>query len=126
MLDLRDKLREMQKAQIEAVAADMWPAFTNSIETNTPKAEIVHDRFHISKHLNEAVDKVRRQENKVLAKADDDRLKGTKQLWLFNPENMIGVNFGNTTVPRVSRTSFLVNMGGWEWSFLEFFFASIC
>jgi len=66
----------------------MWPAFVKSIESNASQAEIVHDRFHISKHLNEAVDKVRRQENKALAKADDDRLKGTKQLWLFNPENI--------------------------------------
>jgi len=48
----------------------------------------VHDRFHISKHLNEAVDKVRRQENKDLVKEGDERLKGTKHSWLFNPENM--------------------------------------
>ncbi len=85
---LRKNLTDKQKEQIEAVAVDMWPAFANTIETNVPQAEIVHDRFHISKHLNEAVDKVRRQENKALLKADDDRLKGTKQSWLFNPENM--------------------------------------
>jgi transposase len=85
---LWENLTDKQKDQIEAVAVDMWPAFANSIETNAPRAEIVHDRFHISKHLNEAVDKVRRQENKALMKADDDRLKGTKQSWLFNPENM--------------------------------------
>jgi len=81
-------LSDGQKQQIEAVAIDMWPAFANSVEANAQQAEIVHDRFHISKHLNEAVDKVRRSENKALQKADDDRLKGTKQLWLFNPENM--------------------------------------
>ena len=81
-------LSQEQKEQVEAVATDMWPAFVNSVENNAEQAEIVHDRFHISKHLNEAVDKVRRQENKALAKTDDDRLKGTKQLWLFNPENM--------------------------------------
>jgi transposase len=85
---LWEGLTDGQKEQIEAVAVDMWPAFANSIESNAPQAEIVHDRFHISKHLNEAVDKVRRQENKALTQADDDRLKGTKQLWLFNPENM--------------------------------------
>ena len=85
---LWNSLSDEQKGQIEAVAADMWLAYTNSIEKGVPEAEIVHDRFHISKHLNEAVDKVRRQENKALSKADDDRLKGTKQLWLFNPENM--------------------------------------
>lgn len=85
---LWESLTDKQKGQIEAVAVDMWPAFANSIESNVPQAEIVHDRFHISKHLNEAVDKVRRQENKTLVKADDDRLKGTKHSWLFNPENM--------------------------------------
>ena len=56
--------------------------------SNVPNAEIVHDRFHISKHLNEAVDKVRRQEHKALMKDGDETLKGTKQLWLYNPENM--------------------------------------
>lgn len=85
---LWENITEKQKEEIEAVAVDMWPAFANSIETNVPQAEIVHDRFHISKHLNEGVDKVRRQENKVLMKEDDERLKGTKHSWLFNPENM--------------------------------------
>jgi len=85
---LWESLTGEQKMQIEAVAVDMWPAFANTIETNVPQAEIVHDRFHISKHLNDAVDKVRRREHNVLTKADDDRLKGTKQSWLFNPENM--------------------------------------
>ncbi len=85
---LWEGLTDEQKGQVEAVAVDMWPAFANSIETNAPQAEIVHDRFHISKHLNEAVDQVRRQENKALVKQGDERLKGTKQSWLFNPENM--------------------------------------
>ncbi len=85
---LWESLTDKQKEQIEAVAVDMWPAFANSIEANVPQAEIVHDRFHISKHLNEGVDKVRRQENKTLVKDGDERLKGTKHSWLFNPENM--------------------------------------
>lgn len=77
-----------QKGQVEAVAMDMWQAFVNSATTHVEQAEIVHDRFHISKHLNEAVDKVRRQEHKALKQAGDERLKGSKQLWLFNPENL--------------------------------------
>ena len=81
-------LSEEQKEQVEAVATDMWPAFVNSIETNAQQAEVVHDRFHISKHLNEAVDQVRRQEHKTLRQAGDRRLTGSKQLWLFNPENL--------------------------------------
>jgi transposase len=62
---LWEVLSKQQKVQIQAVAVDMWPAFAHYIETNAPQAEIVHDRFHISKHLNEAVDQVRRQEHKV-------------------------------------------------------------
>lgn len=85
---LWETLPDEQKEQIAAVAVDMWPAYTNSIEANAEQAEIVHDRFHISKHLNEAVDQVRRQEHKALKQSGDERLKGSKQLWLFNPENI--------------------------------------
>lgn len=85
---LWEVLSDEQKNAIEAVAVDMWKAFTNSAQRNAPNAEIVHDRFHISKHLNEAVDKVRRQENKSLRKEGDNRLTGSKQLWLFNVENL--------------------------------------
>lgn len=77
-----------QKSNVKAVAMDMWPAFANSAGRHVPEAEIVHDRFHISKHLNEAVDKVRRQEHRALRKEGDETLTGTKQLWLFNPENL--------------------------------------
>lgn len=81
-------LETEQKQSVEAVAMDMWMAFENSATANVPQAKIVHDRFHISKHLNEAVDKVRRQEHKALMKDGDETLKGTKQLWLYNPENI--------------------------------------
>lgn len=79
---------ERQLANIEAVAIDMSQAFENSARENVPNADIVHDKFHISKHLNEAVDKVRRQEHKVFKQEGDDRLKGSKQLWLYNPDNI--------------------------------------
>lgn len=81
-------LPEDQQMKIEAVAIDMSQAFENSVRENVPHADIVHDKFHISKHLNEAVDKVRRQEHKVLKQEGDDRLKGTKQLWLYREENI--------------------------------------
>jgi transposase len=77
-----------QKGKIKAVAVDMWLAYLNSIRANVPQAAIVHDRFHVSKYLNEAVDKVRRQEHKKLKKEKKESpLTGSKQLWLFNPKN---------------------------------------
>jgi transposase len=50
--------------------------------------KIVFDKFHIAKHLGEAVDRVRRRENKTLRAAGDDRLAGTRYDWLRNPAAM--------------------------------------
>jgi transposase len=79
---------ESQRKTIKAVAIDMWMAFENAATKHASGADIVHDRFHISKHLNDAVDKVRRQEHKTLKKGGDDTLAGSKHSWLFNPDNM--------------------------------------
>ena len=77
-----------QRQAVQAVAADMLPAYQNAVAAKTPDAALVHDKFHVAKHLNEAVDKVRRAENKALQAVDDDRLKGTRQLWLFSKPNL--------------------------------------
>ena len=76
-----------QKQSVEAVAVDMWEPFIQSIQEAVPEADVVHDKFHVSKYLGEAVDKVRRQEHKELLAQGDDTLKGTRQLWLYNPQN---------------------------------------
>jgi len=81
-------LPESQRERIEAAAIDMWPAFASSVKAHAPQAEIVHDKFHVSKHLNDAVDQVRRHEHKQLLAAHDERLKKTKQLWLWNESNL--------------------------------------
>jgi transposase len=84
---LWDTLSPEQKQGIEAVAVDMWAPFIQTIQTQVPEADIVHDKFHVSKYLGEAVDKVRRQEHKELLAQGDETLKGTRQLWLYNPQN---------------------------------------
>ena len=80
-------LTPAQKQAVEAVAVDMWEPFIQTIQKEVPDADIVHDKFHVSKYLGEAVDKVRRQEHKELLAAGDETLKGTRHLWLYNPEN---------------------------------------
>ena len=79
-------LNKEQKANIRSVNMDMWPAFIKSVRAHVPDADnkIAFDKFHVAKHLNEAVDKVRKQENKQLLSAGDKRLKGTKYDWLRN------------------------------------------
>jgi transposase len=84
---LWDTLSPEQKQGVEAVAVDMWEPFIQTIQTQVPDADIVHDKFHVSQYLGEAVDKVRRQEHKELLAQGDETLKGTRQLWLYNPQN---------------------------------------
>lgn len=68
---------------IKDVSCDMSPAFIKGVKENLPNAKITFDKFHILKIINEAVDKVRKEEvstNKLL--------KGTKYIWLKNYNNL--------------------------------------
>ncbi len=47
----------------------------------------MHDKFHIMKMANDAIDKVRRGEHKRPIKNGDDRLKGSKYFWLTSLEH---------------------------------------
>ena len=69
---------------IKAVSMDFWQAFINGAKTHAPDAAIVHDKFHIMKYMNEAVDAVRKQEHRKLMSNDDESLKGHKYLFLKN------------------------------------------
>lgn len=84
-----EQYTEEELAELEAVSMDMWAPYIASTEENVPGAEgrICFDRFHLAQHFSQAVDAVRRQEAKEL-KEEDDRLKGTRYLWLKSPERM--------------------------------------
>lgn len=79
---------ESQRTQIKANVIDISPAFIQAAEPMVPKADIVFDKFHVAKHLNEAVDTARRQEQKRLLQEEDNSLTGTRQLWLYAPHNL--------------------------------------
>jgi transposase len=83
-------LSKRQLIGIQAVAMDMWAPFFRATCDHVPAAErkIVFDRFHIMKHMNAAVDEVRKKEQKALRKEGEDTLSGTKYLWLFAEENL--------------------------------------
>jgi len=83
------KIPESTKQGIKAIAMDMWKAYIKGAQTHIPNADIVHDKFHISKYLNDAVNKVRRAEHKELLKEKGvSPLTGHRQLFLFNSENL--------------------------------------
>lgn len=80
-------LSEEQKTRVKAVAMDMWDAFMAAAGEVLPQADIVHDKYHVVGYLGKAVDSVRKKENGRLIKAGDGILKGSKYLWLSNPDN---------------------------------------
>ena len=79
-----------QRAQIEAISLDMWPAYIQSCRDQVPDADgkMVFDRFHIMRHVVDAVDQVRKREHQALMQAGDTTLAKSKYLWLTNPSNM--------------------------------------
>lgn len=83
-------LSEEQLQHVRAVAMDMWDPYVHSTRRHLPEADskIVFDKFHIAKHLSEAVDQVRRREHKQLKAAGDDCLAGTRYDWLRHPARM--------------------------------------
>jgi len=85
-----DTLSKDELARIEAVSMDMWVPYIKSTRAHVPDADskISFDRFHVAKHLGEAVDKVRRKEHREMMGDGDASLKGTKWMWLQNPGTM--------------------------------------
>lgn len=55
-------LGKKKARRIRAACIDMWPAFEKSLREHCPKALIIYDKFHILRHLNQAVDEVRKKE----------------------------------------------------------------
>ena len=82
-----EALPAAQLEKIRVVALDMWPAFMAAASVTVPQADLVHDRFHVVKHLNDAVDVVRKQEQAELSESSHDWLTGRKYLFLKNPDD---------------------------------------
>ena len=77
-----------QREKVQAAAMDMSAGFAAATRLEAPGAEIVYDKYHVSAQLNKAVDAVRRKEHRELSQAGDERLKGSRQLWLYDPVNL--------------------------------------
>lgn len=70
-------------AAIEEVCIDMSPAFIKGVAESLPEAVVTFDKFHAVKIINDAVDEVRREEQK-----SRPELKRTRYAWLKNETNL--------------------------------------
>ncbi len=75
-------------ARIEIAAMDMWKPFRKSLAKNAPNARVVFDKFHIMRHLSDALDEVRRSEFRRLKGKDRAYIKGQRYTLLSHRENL--------------------------------------
>jgi len=74
--------------KIQLAVMDMWKAFEKSTKENAPDAAILYDKFHVIRHLGDALDKVRKMEYSRLSGKDRSYIKGQKYTLLSNRENL--------------------------------------
>ena len=73
---------------LRVVCMDMWAPYMNLVREHAPGARVLFDRFHIVKHLNDAVDEVRRSLWRCLSGKERATFQGTRWLLLKNPWNL--------------------------------------
>jgi len=82
------ELGPKKSRKIGLAVMDMWKAFTNSTRRNAPQAAILYDKFHVMRHLNEALDKIRKREYARLSDRDRQFVKGQKYTLLSHWKNL--------------------------------------
>jgi transposase len=75
-------------ARLKGICCDMWKPYMSMIRRYAPDAALVFDKFHLVRHLHNAVDQVRKEEVRNLKEEHSGLLKGTKYIWLKNPWNL--------------------------------------
>lgn len=81
-------LGEKKSKKIRLVVMDMWKAFYNTVKKYIPDADILYDKFHILKHLSDAMDKVRRSEYQRVSGDDKKFIKGQRYTLLSHHANL--------------------------------------
>lgn len=88
MRQFYDWLGEKKAKGIRLAVMDMWKPFRNVANEKAPQAAILFDKFHVMRHLGEALDKVRKSEYARLSGKERRYIKGQKYTLLSNRENL--------------------------------------
>jgi len=85
IIDFLRFMPEKLRKTVKTVCCDLWEGFIEAVRQEIPEAQIVVDRFHVSRHYREAADDVRKNElqrlKKELPTEQYKKLKGS--LWAF-------------------------------------------
>ena len=77
-----------KSAGIRLAVMDMWKPFRTATQTHAPGAAILFDKFHVMRHLGDALDAVRKAEYARLSGKDRAYIKGQKYTLLSSKENL--------------------------------------
>jgi transposase len=83
-----DELGAEKTAALEGICCDMWQPYIDVIKDRAPEAVLVFDKFHIVRHLMEAVDQVRSDEIREKGSEHKALMYRTRFIWLKNPWNL--------------------------------------
>ncbi len=73
---------------VQLAVMDMWKPFRKATLKHAPNAQIVFDKFHIMRHLGNALDQVRRSEYKRVSEKDRSFIKGQRYTLLSHKANL--------------------------------------
>jgi transposase len=86
---LRQGIQQGLLASVEEVTTDMWDAYVEAArEAFGEQVAITIDRFHVMKNFQDCLDDARREVQRQLADEERQQLKGSRWLWLSNPEQL--------------------------------------
>jgi transposase len=77
-----------KSARIRLAVMDMWKPFRTSTARHAPQASILFDKFHVLRHLGDALDQIRKSEYARLSGRDRRFIKGQKYTLLAHRENL--------------------------------------
>lgn len=73
---------------LRLVVMDMWKPFANSTGRHCPGVAILYDKFHVMRHLGDALDQVRRSEYARVSGQDRRFIKGQRYTLLSSAQNL--------------------------------------
>ncbi len=73
---------------IKLAVMDMWKPFRKATLQHAPNAQIIYDKFHIMRHLADALDQVRRSEYKRVNEKERRFIKGQRYTLLSHKANL--------------------------------------
>jgi transposase len=75
--------------QLEEVTTDRWDAYVEAVRAVFgERVQVVIDRFHVMKNFQDQLVEARRALQRHLSEPDRQQLKGSRWLWVTNPENL--------------------------------------